>query len=263
MHKNPKVETVRMQDRNSTTDRENARRRLLGRKSIPLLILVIGLGIAYASGLLDLLSFEALRDHCQQLQDLVDRNPVLGVLSFILVYIVVVALSLPAGSLLTITGGLLFGTVAGTLYVVLAATIGATIVYLAARYAFHDYMHAKAGSAIRRMEQGFAENAMSYLMVLRLVPLFPFWLVNLVPALLGVKLRSFLIGTMVGIIPGTFVYASVGDGLDAVFDRGGMPNIGIIFEPRVLLPIIGLAVLALVPVMYKKICKNKAGNTPA
>ncbi len=115
----------------------------------------------------------------------------------------------------------------------------------------------RAGPWIGRLEAGFRENALSYLLVLRLVPLFPFWLVNLVPAFLGVPLTTYALGTFVGIIPGSFVYASVGNGLGAVFDAGGTPDLTIIFEPEILLPIIGLSLLALIPVVYKKF-KGKA-----
>jgi len=231
----------------------------LWRKLLPVAVLIVGLVIAWASGVLDLLSFESLRENRDLLQGFVADNPVSSVLVFMGLYVVSVALSLPIGSILTITGGFLFGAFLATSYVVVSATIGATIVYLAARYAFYDLMRAKAGNAVRRMEEGFAENAFSYLMVLRLIPIFPFWLVNLVPALLGVKLRSFIFGTMIGIIPGTFVYASIGDGLGALFDQGKTPDLGIIFEPRILTPIIGLALLALLPVAYKKLRKRKIG----
>ncbi|KJE33918.1 membrane protein [Thalassospira sp. HJ] len=231
----------------------------LWRKLLPVAVLIVGLVIAWASGALDLLSFDTLRENRDLLQDFVADNPVSSVLFFMGLYVVSVALSLPIGSILTITGGFLFGSFLATSYIVIGATLGATIVYLAARYAFYDLMRAKAGNAVRKMEEGFAENAFSYLMVLRLIPIFPFWLVNLVPALLGVKLRSFVLGTMIGIIPGTFVYASIGDGLGALFDQGKTPDLGIIFEPRILTPIIGLAVLALLPVAYKKLRQSKSG----
>ena len=107
------------------------------------------------------------------------------------------------------------------------------------------------------MEAGFRENALSYLLALRLIPVFPFWLVNLVPALLGVPFRVYLIGTFVGIIPGTFIYASVGDGLGTVFAAGKRPDIDLIFMPEILLPVIGLALLALAPVAYKKVFPKK------
>ena len=111
---------------------------------------------------------------------------------------------------------------------------------------------AKAGPALQRMEAGFRENALNYLLVLRLIPLFPFWLVNLVPAFLGVSLRHYVIGTFIGIIPGTFVYASLGNGLGAILDAGGAPDLKIIFSPEILIPIVGMAVLALLPVVYKR-----------
>ena len=113
-------------------------------------------------------------------------------------------------------------------------------------------------SALQRMEQGFRRNAFSYLLVLRLVPLFPFFLVNLVPALLGVRLRVYIGATVIGIVPGTFVFASVGNGLGAVLDAGGKPDLAIIFAPPVLLPILGLAGLALIPVVYRRV-KGSAG----
>ncbi len=231
----------------------------LWRKLLPVSVLIAGLALAWASGTVDYFSFDTLRENRDILQTFVAGNPVSSIAVFMLTYVIAVALSLPVGSLLTIVGGFLFGAWLGTTYVVIAATIGATVVYLAARYAFYDLMHAKAGNTIRRMEAGFAENAFSYLMVLRLVPLFPFWLVNLVPALLGVKFRSFVLGTAIGIIPGTFVYVSIGDGLGALFDQGKTPDLGIIFEPRILTPIIGLAILALVPVIYKKF-RNRDGG---
>jgi len=116
-----------------------------------------------------------------------------------------------------------------------------------------EVLRRRAGPWISRLEAGFQENALSYLLVLRLVPLFPFWLVNLVPAFLGVPLTTYVLGTFVGIIPGSFVYASVGNGLGSVFDAGGAPDLTIIFEPEILLPIIGLSLLALIPVAYKKL----------
>ena len=172
-----------------------------------------------------------------------------------------IALSVPGGAILTIAGGFLFGIVPGTLLVLVGATVGATIVFLIARTALGDALRAKAGPRIRRMEEGFRRDALSYLLVLRLIPIFPFWLVNIVPAFLGVPLRTYVLGTFVGIIPGGFVYASVGNGLGAVFDAGGTPDLGIIFEPAILLPIVGLAVLALLPIVYRQIQGPQEGIT--
>jgi uncharacterized membrane protein YdjX (TVP38/TMEM64 family) len=223
---------------------------------LPLLILAGGIIAFFAFGGADYLSFETLRDNRQTILEWTANNYVLAVISFVVAYHVAVMFSLPGAVWLTLTGGFLFGTFEATIYVVVGATAGAIGIFLLARYALYDFFHAKVGKTLNRMEKGFQEDALSYMLVLRLVPLFPFWLVNLVPALLGVKLRTYAIGTFVGIIPGAFVYASVGSGLGAVFDEGGTPDLSIIFSPEILTPIIGLAVLAMVPVLYKKI-KNR------
>ncbi|MFO0998209.1 MAG: TVP38/TMEM64 family protein [Alphaproteobacteria bacterium] len=218
---------------------------------LPVLVLVVGLVLAYAFGVHDYLSFDSLRDHREELTAWVARDWLRAVLVYMAVYAVVVALSLPGGALLTIVGGFLFGTIPGALAAVIGATTGATVVFLAARTAFHDMLHAWAGPFLSRMESGFKANAFNYLLVLRLVPLFPFWLVNLVPAFLGVTLRTFVLGTAIGIIPGAVVYASFGNGLGALIDAGVSPDLSVIFKPAILVPIIGLALLALVPVAYR------------
>ncbi len=223
---------------------------------LPLLILAGGIIAFFAFGGADYLSFETLRDNRQAILEWTANNYVLAVICFVVAYHVAVMFSLPGAVWLTLTGGFLFGTFEATIYVVVGATAGAIGIFLLARYALYDFFHAKVGKTLNRMEKGFQDDALSYMLVLRLVPLFPFWLVNLVPALLGVKLRTYAIGTFIGIIPGAFVYASVGSGLGAVFDEGGTPDLSIIFSPEIITPIIGLAALAMVPVLYKKI-KNK------
>jgi uncharacterized membrane protein YdjX (TVP38/TMEM64 family) len=223
------------------------------KRFLPLAILLLAIVAAFALGLDDYLSLDQLERHRAQLLDWVDRHPGSAPLAFMLIYAAAVALSIPGGAILTMTGGFLFGVVAGTCYVVIAATVGATIVFLIARTALGDSLRRKAGPGVRRMEAGFRENALNYLLFLRLIPLFPFWLVNLVPALLGVPLTTYVAATLLGIIPGGLVYASVGNGLGALFDAGGRPDLGIIFEPEIILPILGLAVLAILPVAYKKI----------
>ena len=202
------------------------------------------------------LSFEALKTHRESLLDWYARNGVLAMAVFIAAYAAVVSLSLPGAVWMTIGGGFVFGLVQATGLVVVGATIGAVAIFLIARFALRDFFMAKTGDAIRRMEAGFNENALSYMLVLRFVPLFPFWLVNLVPALLGVRLTTYVIGTFFGIIPGSFVYCSVGNGLGAVIDQGGTPDLGVILKPEILTPILGLAVLSLVPVAYKRFKKR-------
>jgi uncharacterized membrane protein YdjX (TVP38/TMEM64 family) len=222
------------------------------RRLVPLAILLVAICLFFALGLHHYLSFEVLHEHREQLLALVEQHPVLAPLAFLAVYAAVIALSVPGGAILTIAGGFLFGIVPATLYVVVGATIGATIVFLIARSTLGDALRARAGPRIRRMEEGFRKDALSYLLVLRLIPAFPFWLVNIVPAFLGVPLRTYVLGTLVGIIPGSFVYASVGNGLGAVFDAGQMPDLAVVFEPAILLPIVGLAVLALLPIAYRR-----------
>ncbi|PCJ70403.1 MAG: hypothetical protein COA62_07350 [Rhodobiaceae bacterium] len=224
----------------------------------PLAVLIAGAIAFFGFGINDYITLDALRDNREALQTLVSENLLRAALVYIVIYAVLVAFSVPGALIATLTGGFLFGTLYGGLYTVVGATIGATIVFLAAKTALGDLLRAKAGPGIRKMEEGFKKNAFSYLMVLRLVPLFPFFLVNLAPAFLGVPLRTYVIATFFGIIPGTFVFASVGNGLGAVFDSGQDPNLGIIFQPEVLFPILGLAALSLVPVIYQRISKNKS-----
>jgi uncharacterized membrane protein YdjX (TVP38/TMEM64 family) len=222
------------------------------RRFAPLVVLLAAIAAFFALGLHQYLSFETLQHNREALLGFVGQHPWLAPLLFIAVYAAVIALSVPGGAVLTIAGGFLFSTIPATLYVVVGATAGATIVFLIAKTALGDWLRARAGPRIRRMEQGFHENAFSYLLVLRLIPLFPFWLVNIVPAFLGVGLGTYVVATFIGIIPGSFVYASVGNGLGAVFDSGQTPDLGIIFEPAIIIPILGLAVLALLPIAYRK-----------
>ncbi len=226
---------------------------------VPILVLAAGLAAFFLLGWHKYVSFDVLRENRQNLLDLVAQYGFLAGLGFVAVYAVATAFSIPGGAILTITAGFLFGPFIGAACAVVGATIGATALFLAARYAFADLLRAKAGPAVRKMEDGFREDAFNYLLVLRLVPIFPFWLVNLVPAFLGVTLKVYVIATFIGIIPGGFVYALVGNGLGAIFDRGEVPDLWIIFQPQILAPILGLAVLAVIPVIYKKMKERKAG----
>ncbi|MEQ9519384.1 MAG: TVP38/TMEM64 family protein [Parvibaculum sp.] len=227
-------------------------------KLLPLVVLAAGFAAFFAFGLNEYVSLEQLRANRETLQQLVVENLALMALVYIGIYALMVAFSVPGALVATLTGGFLFGTLLGGFFTVFAATIGATIVFIAAKTALGDMLRAKAGPSLQKMEEGFRENAFSYLLVLRLVPLFPFFLVNLAPAFLGVQLRTYVAATFVGIIPGTFVFSSVGNGLGAIFDRGDEPDLGIIFQPEVLIPILGLAVLSLVPVIYRRFSKDKA-----
>lgn len=230
---------------------------------LPLAAIALGLAAVFAFDLDRYLSFEALSERRETLLAWRDRHFALALAAFVAAYVAMTALSVPGAVWMTVGGGFLFGAPLATALVVLGATAGATLIFLAARYALADWLRAKAGPAIRRMEAGFSRNALSYMLVLRLVPLFPFWLVNLVPAFLGVRLRDFVLGTLLGIVPGTFVFAAVGSGLGAVFDAGAEPDLAILFEPAILLPIVGLAVLALIPVGYRRWRAGRCDGGPA
>ena len=227
---------------------------------IPLLVLLSGAVLFFVFGLQDYVSIEQLKAHRAALTDWVLRYGFVAGLIYALAYAVMTAFSIPGGAIATIVAGFLFGLWVGTLIALLGATVGATALFLAARTALGDLLRRRAGGALKRMEAGFQRDAMSYLLVLRLIPIFPFFLVNLVPALLGISLRVFVIGTFFGIIPGTLVYASVGNGLGALLDRGETPDLGIIFEPEILLPILGLAVLAMLPIVYRKWRERKGAR---
>ena len=224
---------------------------------MPLTLLIVGLAAYFFFDLNQYVSLDALKTHRALLQSWVENYGALSGLAFTGIYALAVTFSTPGAVFITIAGGFMFGPYLGTVYVIIGATIGAICVFLVAKYALGDMLRAKAGPAIKRMEAGFHENELSYLLTLRLVPLFPFWLVNLVPAFLGVSLRTYTIGTLVGIIPGAFVYSLVGDGAGAVIDAGGDLNLGIVFSPSFLAPIIGLAVLSCIPIIYKKVKGRK------
>lgn len=226
------------------------------KKYLPLALLILGLAAFWATGLHKWLSLESLAAHRQELLGLVNSHKMSALPIYVMIYAAATAFSIPGGIFLTLTGGFLFGVLWGGLATVLGATLGATGVFLAARTAFGQTLKEKAGPRLKKLQQGFAGNAMSYLLFLRLVPLFPFWLVNIAPAFLGVNLRTYIIGTFLGIIPGTFVYTAVGNGLGAVLDAGGTPDLGIIFRLEILLPIVGIAALSLLPVVYKRIKKK-------
>ncbi len=230
------------------------------RRFLPLAILAALAAAAWSLGLKDYLTFEALRENRTLLLSFVEDQAVLAVVVFILAYAVSTAVSLPGGAFLSVIGGFLFGTAFGGLWTLIGATVGATAIFLVAKTALGDLLRARAGPFFHRMEAGFRENAFSYLLVLRLIPLFPFFVVNLVPAFLSVPLRTYVVATFVGIIPGTFVFASVGAGLGSVFETEGDFSAASIVTPQVVIALIGLALLSLLPVAYKQIRRRRAAT---
>jgi len=228
------------------------------KRLIPLLVLALILVLFFAFDLGRFLGFDALAEHKAWLSAWVASQPLLAPLLYILLYIVVVAFSLPGGLVMTISGGLLFGAMAGALYAVIGATIGATALFLIAKSSLGDFLLARAGGAVKKMQAGFSDNALSYMFVLRLVPLFPFFLVNLAPAFLGVSLRIYVIATFFGIMPATFVFALAGSGLGSVLEQGGAMSLAGVMTPEIMAAFGGLALLALIPVAYKRFIASKA-----
>lgn len=183
------------------------------------LALIVGLMVlTFAMGWQRYLSFKTIGTNYDALQGFISANLLVAIGIYILIYIAVVALSLPGGLVMTVTGGLLFGWLIGAIATVVGATIGATAIFLIAKSSLGEALAAKAGPWLGKLKDGFKENALSYLLFLRLVPVFPFWLVNLAPALLGVPLRTYVIGTAVGIIPGTLAFSVAGSGLGSVIE---------------------------------------------
>jgi len=219
--------------------------------------LILAVVLFRLSGLGRFLSIEALAENRDWLLAEVGRLGMIAVAVFIAVYAIAVALSLPGALILTITSGFLFGPVLGSVYAVTGATLGAVGLFLFVRMGLGDSMRSRAGGAIDRLRRGFAENALGYLLFLRLLPIFPFWLVNLAAALLAVPLRTFVIATAVGIIPGSAVYASFGSGLGSLLDEGKPIDLGSILTPSIFLPLLALAVLALAPALYQRFNRSK------
>ncbi len=222
------------------------------RRWLPVAVLALGFVLFFAYDLHRFIGWDALKEHRGWLVAEVARNQALVAAAFVAMYTLVVAFSIPGGAIMTISAGFLFGTVPAACFGVVGGTLGSVCVFLAARTAFGEVLRAKAGPALKRMEAGFRENAFSYMLFLRLVPLFPFWLVNLVPAFLGVPLGTYFLATLIGVIPGALVFASLGNGAGAILDAGGEPDLGVLFQPEVLLPLLALAGLAVLPVAYKK-----------
>lgn len=220
-------------------------------KSLPLMILLGVLIFVYLSGALDNLNLQYFQDRKLDFQAYTAEHPILSALVFCLSYIAAVAFSLPIATLLTLLGGFLFGLWWGTLLVITSATIGACILFTAARTSIGQTLRQKAGELYKRIETNMRENAVSYMLFMRLVPLFPFFLVNIVPALFNVSLRSFALTTFFGIIPGSMIYINVGQQL------GDITSLNDLVSRDTLLAFALLGLLALTPTLYKT-CKKKS-----
>ena len=216
------------------------------KKFWPVAVIIILIAGFWIGGFQQYLRVDTLLASKDNLQDFIDRNLILSIVIFGFMYATIVALSLPFASFMTMAAGLLFGFVTGTVTVVIAATIGATIIFLIARSSFGDVLKQKAGKLYQKIEKDMKDNAVSYMLFLRLVPLFPFFLVNIVPAFFNVKTRDYVWTTAIGILPGTAIYVNVGRSL------GQVDNPADLVSRDLILSIALLGVVALTPSLYKK-----------
>ncbi|QBY01419.1 TVP38/TMEM64 family protein [Rhodophyticola sp. CCM32] len=226
---------------------------------LPLILIMAGAVIGWFL-LRDILSFETLRDNREALLAFRDMHYLAMAAAFMAIYVLIVAFSLPGAAIATLTGGFLFGLFPGALFIIISATTGATIIFLAARWGLGDRLVARMDSSsglTKRIKEGIAENEWSMLFLIRLVPVVPFFVANLLPALVGVRLDRYVLTTFFGIMPGSIVYTWVGAGLGQVFAMGETPDLSIIFEPAILGPILGLCALAMLPIILKTIRGRK------
>ncbi len=227
----------------------------------PVAIVVGGLGAGYALGLDEYFSLSFLADQQEALKAYVSDNYITSLVGFAVLYAIAVAFSFPAASILTVFAGFLFGWFVGGIAVAFAATLGAAALFLAARTAFGDFLKDKVGGKVKNLAEGFEKDAFSYLLVLRLAPVFPFFVMNIAPALFNVPLRTYVAATFLGILPGTFAYTYLGQGVESVLiaakQAGTEPSIGDLVTTEITLAFAALAAVAVLPTIIKKF-RNRA-----
>jgi uncharacterized membrane protein YdjX (TVP38/TMEM64 family) len=222
------------------------------RRFLPLLAIVALLVLALSQGWHRYLSWPVVAEFHGQAAAYVAARPVQAACAYVVIYLASVAASIPGAVVLTVTGGLLFGVWAGTFLAVIGATAGAILFFLAARTALGPLLAGRAKGAVEALRPALERDGFGFLLAARLVPVVPFWLANLAPALAGMRLAPFALATFLGIIPGTAVFASLGAGIGHVLDSGQVPNLAVILSPPVLLPLLALALLAIAPNLWRR-----------
>lgn len=224
---------------------------------MPALVVAAGLGAGYALGLQRYFSLDFLAASSDALTAYAAAHPVLAPSLFFCVYVLAVAFSFPAASVLTVFGGFLFGWLTGGILVAFAATLGASLLFMAARGAFRDALRRRLGGFAGRLASGFEEDAFGYLLALRLAPVLPFFIVNIAPAFFRVRLRTYVGATFLGILPGTFAYAWLGEGVDSVLDAarraGHAASLSDIVTPQITAAFALLALVAALPVVVRRV----------
>jgi uncharacterized membrane protein YdjX (TVP38/TMEM64 family) len=230
---------------------------------VPIVLVIAGLAFGYAMGWQRYLSLTYLAESRDVLKAYVAQHYALSLVFFAAVYVLAVAFSFPAATVLTIFGGFLFGWLVGGTVVAFAATAGATLLFIAARSAFGDILCQRVSGKAAKLARGFEENAFSYLLALRLAPIFPFFFVNIAPALFDVRLRTYVAATFLGILPGTFAYSYLGEGVDSVLvaaqEAGREPSVHDLVTPKIVLAFALLALVALIPAVVRKLRRTGPG----
>lgn len=226
------------------------------KKWLPIAVIIVAMMVVYFLEFDRFFSFEMLKQKREIILNYTQSHPILSPVLFMLIYALVVALSLPAGAIFSIIGGFLFPVPFGMIYVLFGATAGAVGIFLAAKTAFGGLLKKRASRFLQKMEKGFQQNAWSYLLFLRLAFIFPFWLVNLSPAFFAIPLWTFTWTTFVGIIPGSFVYTQAGSGLGEIFDAGQSFTFDTVFNTKMKIAIVCIALISLVPIIVKKYRKK-------
>ena len=224
-----------------------------GNRALKIALLVVftgGIAAFFALGGEHYLTLEAIKSNRDALLTFTNEHFVAAIAIGFFIYVGIVAFSLPGGLILSLTTGFVFGRVVGTTLAVVAATVGATIVFLAARYVFADFARKRMGALGENINAGFTAGAFNYMLFLRLVPLFPFFLVNLAPAFTSIPLRTYVVATFIGIIPGTFVFVNLGVTLGRIDSLQGLVS------GETLGAFVLLGLFALVPILLKKLKKT-------
>ena len=231
--------------------------RPLGLRWLPAALVLLGLGLGYAMGWEHYLTLSYIGESRMAMKAIVAENPFLAPLVFALVYTVAVACSFPAASVLTILSGFLFGWLLGGAVAVVSATAGATLLFLAARSACGDVLKRRAGGFAARLAEGFRKDAFGYLLALRIAPFIPFVVVNIAPAIFGVRLRTYGLATVIGIIPAAFAYAWLGQGIDSVLvaarAAGREVSVRDLVTPEITVAFTALALVAVLATIVRKL----------
>jgi uncharacterized membrane protein YdjX (TVP38/TMEM64 family) len=264
----------------AANEAETAGRPASWTRYLPLAILALAMAAVFATGGHKVLSLETIVAYRDKLQAFVHEYGPMAVIAYSAFYVAVVALSIPGGVFMTILGGFLFGWLFGGAIASVSATLGAVLVFLIARTSVGDILARKAGPRLQKFADGFREDAFSYLLFLRFLPIMPFWMTNLAPALFGVRVETFAFATMIGILPATFTFATAGAGLDSVIaaqkasfeackasgraDCAFDLNVWSLLTPQIIAAFAALGIMALIPVAVRHWRRRKgSGSEPA